>query len=110
MKSNLSSNNTLPSVRQVTSNKVNLILKSLNIKNVSGTDRIPTKVVTLVPNVSSTPLAIAITNILASSKFPDIDKTATVVPIDEKRDDKYDISNFRLVSLLSCFSKVYKKL
>ena len=31
VKSHLSSNNTLPSVRQVTSNKVNLIIKSQNL-------------------------------------------------------------------------------
>ena len=35
-----SSNNTLASARQVTSNEENLILKSLNTKKASGTDKI----------------------------------------------------------------------
>ena len=55
-------------------------------------------------------LATAINNSLTSFKFPDIAKVATVIPIDEKTDDKYDISNFRPVSLLSCFSKVYENI
>ena len=32
----------------------------------------------------------------------------TVVPIDKKTGDKYVISNFRPVSILKCFSKVYE--
>ena len=38
MKSHLSSNKTLHSLRQVTSNEVNLIAKSLETKNMSGID------------------------------------------------------------------------
>ena len=45
VKNYLSSNNTLPSACQVTSSEVNLILKSLNTKKSSGTDKIPTKFV-----------------------------------------------------------------
>ena len=110
VKSHLSSNNTLASVRQVTSDEVNLILKSLNAKKASGTDKIPTKLVKLASNYLSKPLATAINNSLTSSKFPDIAKVATVIPIDKKTDDKYDISNFRPVSLLNCFSKVYENI
>ena len=110
VKSHLSSNNTLASARQVTSNEVNLILKSLNTKKASGTDKIPTKLVKLASDFLSTPLATAINNSLASSKFPDIAKVATVIPIDKKTDDKYDVSNFCSVSLLNCFSKVYENI
>ena len=99
VKSHFSSNNTLASARQVTSAEVNLILKSLNTKKTSGTDKIRTKLVKLASNFLSKPLAAAINNSLASSKFPDIAKVAAVMPIDKKTDDKYDISNFRPVSL-----------
>ena len=109
VKSHLSSNNTLASVRQVTSDKVNLILKSLNAKKASGTDKIPTELVKLASNYLSEPLATAINNSLTSSKFPDLAKVATVIPIDKKTDDnKYDISNFQPISLLNCFSKVFE--
>ena len=112
VKSQLSSrsNNTLASTKQVTSSEVNLILKSLNSKKASGTDKIPTKLVKLASNYLSKPLATAINNSLASSKFPDRAKAATVTPIDKKADDKYDISNFRPASLLNCFSKVYENI
>ena len=62
VKSHLSSSNTLASARQVTSNEVNLMLKSLNTKKASGTDKIPTKLVKLASNFLSKPLATA-TNI-----------------------------------------------
>ena len=110
VKSHLNSNNSSASARQVTSNEVNLILKSLNTKKASGTDKIPTKLVKLALDFLSPPLATAINNSLASSKFPDIAKVATVIPIDKKTDDKYDISNFRPVSLLNCFWKVYENI
>ena len=58
----------------------------------------------------SKPLAISISNILASFKFPDVAKIAAVVPIDKKTDDKYDLSNFRPVNLLNCFFKVYENI
>ena len=60
VKSHLSSNNTLSSARQVTTNEVNLILKSVNTKKVSGTDKISTKLVKLTSNFN---------NSLASSNF-----------------------------------------
>ena len=60
VKSHLSSNNTLASARRVTSDEVNLILKSLNTKKASGTDKIPTKLVKLASNFLSKPLATAI--------------------------------------------------
>ena len=110
VKSHLSSNNTLTSARQVTSNEVNLILKSLSTNKASGTDKIPTKLVKLASDFLSTPLGTAINNSLASSKFPDIAKVATVIPIDKKTDNKYDISNFRPVNLSNCFSKVYENI
>ena len=99
VKSYFSSNNTLASARQVTSDEVNLILKSLNTKKASGADKMRTKLVKSASNFLSKPLAAAINNSLASSKFPDIAKVATVMPIDKKTDDKYDISNFLPVSL-----------
>ena len=47
-------------------------------------------------------------NSITSSTFPDRAKVATVVPIDKKTDSKYNKSNFRPVSLLNCFSKIYE--
>ena len=60
VKSHLSFNNNLPSTRPVTSNEVNLTLKSFDTKKVFDTDKMPTKLVILASNFLSTPLAIVI--------------------------------------------------
>ena len=53
-------------------------------------------------------LAFAINNSISTSAFPNNAKIASVVPIDKKTDNKYVISNFRPVSILNYFSKVYE--
>ena len=85
------------------------MLKSLNSKKAAGTDRLPIKLVKLASEVLSKPLSIAVNNNITSSTFPDRTKVATVVPIDKKTDNKYNVANFRPASLLNCFSKFYKK-
>ena len=86
----------------VTSDEVEKILKSLNSKKTAGTDRLPIKLVKLASEALSKPLSIAMNNSITSSTFLDRTKVASVVPIDKKTD------NFRPVSLLNCFSKIYE--
>ena len=93
--------------------RLNITLKSLKTKKASakkacGTDKITLKLVKLASRFLSAALAIAINNNLASFKFPDTAKVTTVVPIDKKKDEKYDISNFQPVNLFNRFSKVYE--
>ena len=45
---------------------------------------------------------------MSSSTFPDRAKVATVVLLYEKTENKYTVRNFRPVSLLNCFSKIYE--
>ena len=47
-------------------------------------------------------------NSITSSFFLDSAKVAPFVPIDKKTDNKHTVSNFRPVSLLNCFSKIYE--
>ena len=84
------------------------MLKSLNSKKAVGTDRLPIKLVKLTSEVFSKPLSIAMNNSITSSTFPDRAKVATVVPLNKKTDNKYNGSNFRPVSLLNRFSKIYE--
>ena len=42
--------------------------------------------------------------------FPENAKVASVTPIDKKTDDKKSVLNFRPISVLNCFSKVYENL
>ena len=57
-------------------------------------------------DILAEPLSIAINNSISTSTFPNNAKIASVVTIDKKTDDKNVISNFRLVSVLNCFSNV----
>ena len=91
-----------------TSDEVEKMLKFLNSKKAAGTDRLPIKLVKLASEVLSKPLSLAMNNSITSSTFPERAKVATVVPIDQKAGNKYTVSNFRTVSLLNCFSKIYE--
>ena len=88
----------------------NTIFKSLNSKKPPGIDKIPTKLVELASDFLAEPLSIPINTSISTSTFPNNAKIASVVSVDKKIDDKYVISNFRLVSILNCFSKVYENL
>ena len=47
-------------------------------------------------------------NSMSSSTFPDRANVATVVLLYEKTENKYTVRNFRPVSLLNCFAKIYE--
>ena len=41
--------------------------------------------------------------------FPDNAKSASVVPVDKGKPDNYDVLNYRPISMLKTFSKIYEK-
>ena len=59
--------------------------------------------------ILSTPLSIAINNSLKYGVFPDDAKIASVILLDNGKPIKNEISNFKLVSILNTFSKIYEK-
>ena len=59
--------------------------------------------------ILSTPLSIAINNILKYGVFSDDAKITSVIPLDKGKPIKIEISNFRSISILNTFSKIYKK-
>ena len=68
----------------------------------------PIKLVKLASEVLPKSLSIAMNNSITSFFFLDRAKVANFVPIDKKTDNKHTVSNFRPVSLLNCFSKIYE--
>ena len=90
--------------------EIKTILKALNSKKAPGIDKIPSKLVKLVCDISTEPLPIAFNSSISASTFPNNAKIESVVPIYKKTDDKYVISNFRPVNILNCFSKVYENI
>ena len=89
---------------------VEQLLRNIDSKKSTGTDKIPTKLIKLSAKVISKPLVIAINNSFNKGMFPDNAKIACVSPSDKDTDDKYSVTNFRPVSVLNTISKIYEKI
>ena len=100
--------NTKSSPSYTNPSHVAFLLKSLEIKKASGLEKIPSKLVKTASDILSVPLSQAINNSLMNGIFPDAAKVAMVSPVDKKTDDKNKISNYRPVSGVNIFSKVYE--
>ena len=70
----------------------------------------PPKLVTLVANYLARLLYQAINNSTKKDCFPKIAKVASVTPVDEKKDVKNSVLNFRPISVLNFFSKIYENI
>ena len=94
----------------VSSDEVRKLLQQLNPRKAIGDDKIPPALIKIVAEPLSTPLSIAINNSFKQNIFPDNAKVACVKPLDKKNpENKHSISNFRPVSILNTFSKIYEK-
>ena len=74
------------STDEVTSDKVNSIIKSLDATKAPGTDKIPMKLFILASDFLSKPISKALNNCITSYTFPENTKIATVVTINKKTD------------------------
>ena len=93
----------------MTSNQVLKLLKTINIRKATGEDTIPPKLVKLAADNLAKPLTDVINLSIETCVFPDKAKIASVSPFDKGSSNKNAISNFRPVSILNCFSKVFEK-
>ena len=59
-------------------------------------------------DIFAEPLSIAINNTIRTSALLNSAQIASLVPIDKITDDKQVVSNFRGVSMLNFFSKLYE--
>ena len=66
------------------------------------------KLIILATHFFSKAISKALNKCITSCIFPEDVKVVCVVPVDKKTDDKYIISNYRPVSLLNGFSKIYE--
>jgi len=90
-------------------NEINKIIKSLRTKNSYGYDEIPIKILRLsAPSVIS-PLTYICNKSLSSGVFPKRLKYAVIKPA-YKKGDKLLTANYRSISLLTYFSKIFEKL
>ena len=87
---------------------INKIIKSLYTNRATGPDGIPIKFVQMSVNAIDCHLSNIITCDISKNKYFEHAKTATVRRI-FKTDDRTKIKNYRSVSLLNTFSKIYEK-
>ena len=84
-------------------------LLSLNHRKSAGPDELSPKLVKMCSYSLNEPLAFIFNRSIASGKYPKIFKMAKIIPL-YKADKHCDPSNYRPISLLNCFDKVFEKL
>ena len=85
-----------------------LVINSLKNKK-SNIHEVPVSVIKSCKNEIAIPLSLLFNNSINNGKFPQLFKHATVIPI-HKKGPKDEISNYRPISLLNVFSKIFEKL
>ena len=84
------------------------VINSLKSKK-CNVHEIPVSVLKSSKNQFAIPLTLLFNNSINNGKFPQLFKHATVVPI-HKKGAKDELSNYRPISLLNVFSKIFEKL
>ena len=85
------------------------IIKSLPENEATVFKDFPMRIIEDAPHVDSRRLTIIFSNCIKNSKFPDILKYADITPVFKQRDTT-DKNNYRPISILSNFLKIFEKL
>ena len=93
---------------EATTEDINKIIRKLNPNKATGPDHIPIKVIKASGNIIDSHLTYIINKDRKTNKYSEDAKTALARPI-YKKDDRDQIKNYRPVSLLNGFSKVYER-
>ena len=91
-----------------TAEQIKKVVKKLNPNKAADPDKILPKKITLSANIIDSHLANIINHDLDNNSFSEGAKIATVGPI-YKKSDRDKIQNYRPVSILNFFSKVYER-
>ncbi len=86
------------------------LLKSVDGKKSTGEDQIPPRFMSLAANDLAIPLTNAINTSIRESRFPENGKRAAVCPLNKGEADQTREKNFRPVSVLNAFSKIFEKI
>ena len=93
--------------KTVNETEVKDLLGNADIKKESGIDKIPPKLVKISADFLTLILRKSINTNIRQKVFPENAKTASMILLDKL--NKTKMSNFRLVSVLNTFSKVYER-
>ena len=95
--------------QQVKPPEAKRLLKEIDIKKAVDVNTFPPKLIKIGEDIIAQPLTQAINCCLRQGIFPGNAKIASVVPVDKGKSDKYEVLNYRPVSILKAFSKIYEK-
>ena len=101
--------NSTYSLLTISEQDVKKILNELRTEKSTGVDMMPPTLVKLAANYLAEPLSQSINNSIKKGLFLKNAKVASVA-IDKKTDDKNSVLNFRPISVLNYFSKVYENI
>ena len=87
---------------------INSLLKGINIKKATGPDTIPHKLVRMSADIIDSHLCNLINMDIDNDDFSDGGKIASVRPLFKKK-SRNEIQNYRPVSILNTFSKIYER-
>ena len=84
------------------------IIRALNINKAHGHDDISIRMIKICDESLLKPLLILFKNSLKLSYYPDIWKKSNIIPA-HKKNDKQLLNNYRPISLLPIFGKIFEK-
>ena len=93
---------------EITTESILNILIGLNANKAHGPDDISVNMIKLCAKELCAPLKLTFNNILVTGIYPDQWKMANVTPVN-KKDNKQITNNYRPISILPIFAKVFKK-
>ena len=89
--------------------KIVKIIRALNINKAHGHDGISIRMIEICDESILKPLLILFKNSLKFSYYPDIWKKSNIIPA-HKKNDKQLFNNYRPLSLLPIFGKIFEKI
>ena len=90
-------------------NDILKIIRSLDINKAHGHDDISVRMVKICDDAIKKPLLIIYKNCIKKGIYPNTRKKSSIVPV-HKKEDKQIVNNYRLVSLLPIFGKIFDKI
>ena len=85
------------------------IIRALNINKAQGHDDISIRMIKICDKLLLKPLIVLFRNSVKSSCYPDIWKKSNIIPV-HKKNDKQLVENYRPISLLPIFGKIFEKI
>ena len=115
----ITNNSTLPDILFRTNNRLNnitidhdsitKIIKNLNSAKAHGCDGISIRMIKLCEQTITVPLIIIFKKAILTGIYPENWKKGNIVPV-HKKESKNSIKNYRPISLLPIFSKIFERL